>query len=136
VVLKVCEDGTEKLRAVQGVLKMDGIPEIDRKAIQDGETFWEHIRRKGGDCDAVFIALRLHTAICRMYSARGASEAAGNADTVVGLSDALYGLLGAEKAERCYGWTARQMGSETFRELPVALADANRKIKERAVRYD
>lgn len=78
---------------------MDGIPEIDRKAILDGETFWAHIRRisgaypahirrKGGDCDAVFIALRLHTAICRMYSARSASEAAGNADTVVGLADA------------------------------------------------
>ncbi len=39
---------------------MDGIPEIERKAIQDGETFWALIRRKGGDCDAVFIALRLH----------------------------------------------------------------------------
>jgi hypothetical protein len=115
---------------------MNGLPEIVRKAIQDGETFWEHIRRKGGDCDAVFIALRLHTAICRMYSARGASEAAGNADTVVGLADALYGLLGAERAERCYAWTARQMGYETFRELPVALVDANRKIKERAVRYE
>ena len=116
---------------------MDGILEIYRKAIQDGEAFWEHIRRKGGDCDAVFIALRLHTAICRMYSSRGASEAAGNADTVVGLADALYGLLGAEKTERCYGWTARQMGSETFRELPVALADARRKINERkAVMYD
>ena len=110
---------------------MDGLPDIDRKAIQDGETFWAHIRRNGGDCDAVFIALRLHTAICRMYSSRVASEAAGNADTVVGLSDALYGRLGAEKAERCYVWTARQMGSETFRELPVALADANRKINER-----
>ena len=115
---------------------MDGIHEIDRHARQDGETFWEHIRRKGGDCDAVFTALRLHTAICRMYRARGASEAAGNADTVVGFADALYGLMGAEKAERCYGWTARQMGYETFRELPVALADANRKIKERAVRYE
>ena len=115
---------------------MDGIHEIDRKAMQDGEAFWEHIRRKGGDCDAVFIALRLHTAICRMYSARSASEAAGNADTVVGFADALYGRLGAEKAERCYAWTARQMGSQTFRELPVALADANRKIKERAVRYE
>jgi len=115
---------------------MDGIHEIDRKAIQDGEAFWEHIRRKGGDCDAVFIALRLHTAICRMYGARSASEAAGNADTVVGFADALYGLLGAEKAERCYAWTARQMGYETFRELPVALADANRKINERAVRYE
>ena len=115
---------------------MDGIPEIERKAIQDGETFWEHIRRKGGDCDAVFIALRLHTAICRMYRARGASEAAGNADTVVGLADALYGRLGAERAERCYGWTARQMGYETFRVLPVALANANRKIKERVVRYE
>jgi hypothetical protein len=113
---------------------MDGIPEFDRKAIQDGETFWAHIRRKGGDCEAVFIALRLHTAICRMYSARSASEAAGNADTVVGFADALYGLLGAEKAERCYGWTARQMGSDKFRELPVALADADRKINERAVR--
>ena len=115
---------------------MDGIPEIDRNARHDGENFWEHIRRKGGDCDAVFIALRLHTAICRMYSARSASEAAGNADTVVGFADALYGLLGAEKAERCYGWTARQMGYETFRELPVALADAKRKIKEREVRYE
>ena len=115
---------------------MDGIPEIDRKAIRDGETFWADIRRKGGDCDAVFIALRLHTAICRMYRARGASEAAGNADTVVGFADALYVLLGAERAERCYGWTARQMGFETFRVLPVALADANRKIKERAVRYE
>jgi hypothetical protein len=69
-----------------------------------------------------------------MYSSRGASDAAGNADTVVGFADALYGLLGAEKAERCYVWTARQMGSETFRELPVALADANRKINERAVK--
>jgi len=115
---------------------MDGIPEIDRKAIRDGETFWADIRRKGGDCDAVFIAMRLHTSICRMYSARSASEAAGNADTVVGFADALYGLLGAEKAERCYGWTARQMGYEQFRELPVALADANRKINERAVRYE
>lgn len=115
---------------------MDGIHEIDRKAMQDGEAFWADIRRKGGDCDAVFIALRLHTAICRMYSARSASEAAGNADTVVGFADALYGLLGAEKAERCYGWTARQIGYETFRELPVALADANRKINERAVRYE
>ena len=115
---------------------MNGMPEIDRHAMQDGEAFWAHIRRKGGDCDAVFIALRLHTAICRMYRACGASEAAGNADTVVGFADALYGLMGAEKAERCYGWTARQMGSETFRVLPVALADANRKIKERAVRYE
>ena len=115
---------------------MNGIPEIDRKAIHDGETFWEYIRRKGGDCDAVFIALRLHTAICRMYRARVAPEAAGNADTVVGFADALYGRLGAEKAERCYGWTARQMGYETFRELPVALADAKRKIKEREVRYE
>jgi len=118
---------------------MNGLPEIGRKAIQDGETFWALIRRKGGDCDAVFIALRLHTAICRMYRACDASEAAGNADTVVGLADALYGLLGAERAERaerCYAWTARQMGYETFRELPVALVDANRKIKERAVRYE
>jgi hypothetical protein len=57
-------------------------------------------------------------------------------DTVVGFADALYGLLGAEKAERCYGWTARQTGYETFRELPVALADANRKINERTVRYE
>lgn len=112
---------------------MNGIPEIDRNARRDGETFWEQIRRKGGDCDAVFIALRLHTAICRMYSACSSSEAEGNADTVVGFADALYGLLGAEKAERCYGWTARQMGYEKFRELPVALADANRKINERAV---
>lgn len=113
---------------------MDGMPDIERKAIQDGETFWASIRSKGGDCDAVFIALRLHTAICRMYSARSASEAAGNADTVVGLADALYGLLGAEKTERCYVWTALQMGSDKFRELPVALADAKRKINERAVR--
>ena len=30
--------------------------------------------RRGRRCDAVFIALRLHTAICRMYSARGASR--------------------------------------------------------------
>ena len=110
---------------------MNGLPTMPKDT-----TFWEHIRRKGGDCDAVFIALRLHIAICRMYSARGASEAAGNADTVVGLSDALYGLMGAEKAERCYVWTARQMGSETFRELPVALADAKRNIKERKARYE
>jgi len=27
---------------------MDGIPEIERKAIQDGETFWALIRRKEG----------------------------------------------------------------------------------------
>jgi len=110
---------------------MNGLPTMPKDT-----TFWEYIRRKGGDCDAVFIALRLHTAICRMYSARVAPEAAGNADTVVGLADALYGRLGAEKAERCYAWTARQMGSETFRVLPVALADANRKIKERVVRYE
>ena len=115
---------------------MDGLPGIGIKAIQDGETFWALIQRKGGDCDAVFIALRLHTAIRRMYSARVASEAAGNADTVVGFADALYGRLGAERAERCYAWTARQMGYETFRVLPVALADANRKIKERVVRYE
>jgi hypothetical protein len=34
VVLKVCEDGTEKLRAVQGVLKMNGLlgmNEADRR---------------------------------------------------------------------------------------------------------
>jgi hypothetical protein len=107
---------------------------LSASALADGARFWAEVEAAGANAAAVFAAMKLDSAACRMMKAGELYERAARADAVLGLCRALVSLVGSvERADKCTRWTLEKNGDQRPRMAIRELwAKAHAAIDERA----